>query len=103
LIWLPVLFIIPLAEGMEEEIKLVKIEYYRQVKPPTLAQYVYRRAVKEAMATVKGKDGVTTHPVTGNPVPVSALAAREALKGVTAEQILKAHPSWKEDYERDVK
>ena len=103
MIWLPVLFIIPLAEGMEEEIKLVKVEYYRQVKPPTLAQYVFRRAVKEAMATVKGKVGVTVNPATGNPVPVSALAAKEALKGITAEQILKEHPDWKEDYERDAK
>jgi len=87
---------------MENEIQLQKIEYYRQVKPPTLKQYVYRRAVKEAMATVKGKDGVTVNPATGNPVPESALAAREALKGITAEQILKEHPEWEEDYEKDI-
>ncbi len=93
----------PYGDGMPEEIKLQKIEYYRQVKPPTLAQYVYRRAVKEAMAAVKGKDGVTVNPASGNPVPVSALAAKEALKGLTAEQILAQNPSWKEDYERDVR
>ena len=88
---------------MSEEIKLQKIEYYRQVRPPTLAQYLYRRAVREKMAEIKGKVGVTVNPTTGNPVPESALAAREALKGLTAEQILAEHPSWKEDYERDVK
>lgn len=88
---------------MTEEIKLVKVEYYRQVKLPTLAQYVYRRAVKEAMEKVKGKVGVTVNPEKGTPIPVSALAAKEALKGLTAEQILAEHPEWKEDYERDVR
>ncbi|GAH64530.1 unnamed protein product [marine sediment metagenome] len=88
---------------MEEEIKLVKVEYYRQVKPPTLRQYLYRRAVQEAMEKVKGKVGVTVNPDTGIPIPESALAAREALKGLTTEQILAENPSWKEDYERDVR
>ena len=88
---------------MEEEIKLVKVEYYRQVKQPTLKQYLYRRAVKEAMDEVKGKVGVTVNPDTGLPIPESALAAREALKGLTTEQILAEHPEWKEDYERDVR
>lgn len=88
---------------MVEEVKVQKIEYYRQVRPPTLAQYVYRRGVKEAMAAVKGNTGVTTHPGTGNPVPKSALAARDALKGLTAAQLLKEHPEWKEDYEKDVR
>ena len=93
----------PLGIGMVEEIKLVKVEYYRQVMPPTLAQYLYRRAVKEAMEKVKGKVGVTVNPDTGRPIPESALAAKEALKGLTAEQILAQHPEWKEDYERDAR
>ena len=88
---------------MVEEIKLVKVEYYRQVRPPTLAQYLYRRAVKEKMAEIRGKVGVTVNPDTGLPIPESALAAREALKGLTTEQILAEHPTWKEDYEREVK
>ena len=88
---------------MVEEIKLVKIEYYRQVKPPTLKQFLYRRAVKEKMAEIKGKVGVTVNPDTGLPIPESALAAKEALKGLTTEQILAKHPNWKEDYERDVR
>lgn len=87
---------------MAEEIQVQKIEYYRQVKPPTLAQYVYRRGVKEAMAAVKGNTGVTVHPKTGNPVPVSALAARDALKGLSAEKLLEEHPEWREDYEKDI-
>lgn len=88
---------------MTEEIHVQEIKYYRQVKPPTLAQYIYRRGVKEVMEKVKGNTGVTEHPGTGNPVPASALAARDALKGLTAEQLLKEHPEWKEDYERDVR
>jgi len=93
----------PLGDGVNEEIKLVKVEYYRQIKPPTLKQFLYRRAVKKAMGKVKGKVGVTINPDTGLPIPESALAARAALKGLTAAQILKEHPEWKEDYERDVK
>ena len=87
---------------MTEEVKLVKVEYYRQVKPPTLRQYLYRRAVTEAMSKIKGKVGITISPDTGLPIPESALAAREALKGLTAERILAENPQWKEDYERDV-
>jgi len=86
-----------------EEIKLQQITYYRQVRPPTLAQFLYRRAVKEKMAEIKGKVGVTINPDTGLPIPESALAAKEALKGLTTEQILAQHPEWKEDYERDVR
>ncbi|MBA7662309.1 hypothetical protein ES703_70337 [subsurface metagenome] len=88
---------------MTEEIKLQQITYYRQVKPPTLKQYVYRRAVRETMAEIRGKTGVTVNNDTGCPIPKSALAAREALRGVTAELILELHPEWEEDYERDVR
>ncbi|MBA7466237.1 hypothetical protein ES707_01414 [subsurface metagenome] len=88
---------------MEEEIKLVKVEYYRQVKPPTLKQYLYRRAVKEVMATIQGKTGVTINPDTGIPIPESALAAKAGLRGLTTEKILVEHPEWKEDYKRDVR
>jgi len=93
----------PLGNGMTDEIQLQEIKYYRQVRPPTLKQYLYRRAVQEKMAEVKGKVGVTVNPDTGIPIPESALAAKEALKGLTAEEILAQHPEWKEDYERDVK
>ncbi|MBW2560499.1 MAG: hypothetical protein JRE40_06545 [Deltaproteobacteria bacterium] len=86
---------------MFEEIQLQKIEYYRQIKPPTLSQYVYRRAVQEKMAEIRGQVGVTINPETGKPIPKSALAAREALKGLTADQILAENPDWREDYERE--
>ncbi len=86
---------------MTEEIKLQKIEYYRVPKKPTLKQYLLRRAVREAMAKIKGKVGVTVNPDTGTPIPESALAAKQALKGLTAEKILAENPSWGEDYERE--
>ncbi|MBA7593445.1 hypothetical protein ES703_00365 [subsurface metagenome] len=86
---------------MTEEVKLVKVEYYRQVKPPTLDQFLYRKAVKEAMAEIKGKVGVTINPSTGNPIPESALAAKEALKGLTAKKIAKEHPLWVDEYNRE--
>lgn len=84
-----------------KEIQLQKIEYYRVVKKPTLKQYLYRRAVRERMAGIKGKDGVTINPDSQRLVPVSALAAKEALKGLTTEKILAEHPEWREDYERE--
>jgi len=86
---------------MVEEVKLQKIEYYRQVKPPTLDQFLYRRAVKEKMASIKGRVGVTLNPSTGIPIPESALAAKEALKALTAEKIAKEHPDWVEEYNRE--
>ena len=85
---------------MDEEIKLVKVEYYRQVRLPTLKQFLYRRAVKEAMKQIKGATGVDLNPETGFLIPTSALAAKEALKGLTAEKILATNPSLKEEYER---
>lgn len=98
---LPFLFTMPLGDGMGKDIEVEKIEYYRQRRPPTLKQFLYRRAVREAMAGIKGNVGITVHPDSGHPVPKSALAAKEALKGLTTEKILAEHPNWKEDYERE--
>ena len=86
---------------MTDEIKLVKVEYWREVKKPTLAQFLYRRAVKEKMASIKGRTGVTSNPSTGLLLPVSALAAKEALNGLTAEKIAKEHPNWVDEYNKE--
>ena len=53
------------------------------------------------MKAIKGKVGVTVNPGTGTPIPESALAAKEALKGLTAEKIAKEHPEWVEEYNRE--
>ena len=90
------------TEGIKEEgPRLQKIEYYRKVKPPTLKQYLHRRAVREVMAAIKGQDGFALNPETGLRIPASALAAREKLSGLNAEMILAEHPEWKDDYERE--
>ena len=86
---------------MDEGIKLQKIEYYRQVRPPTLKQFLYRKAVRETMKAIKGNIGVTLNPGTGIPIPESALAAKEALKGLTAKKIAKEHPDWVDEYNRE--
>ena len=90
----------PYGDGMEEEIKVKIITYARQVKPPTRDQFLYRRAVRETMKAIKGKVGVTVNPGTGIPIPESALAAKEALKGLTAEKIAKEHPEWLDEYNK---
>jgi hypothetical protein len=84
---------------MVEEIQLQEIKYYKQIKPPSLKQFLFRRAVKEKMSLIKGQTGVIIE--NGRPIPVSALAAREALKGLSADKILQEHPEWREDYERE--
>jgi len=86
---------------MTEEIKLVKVEYWRQVKPPSLNQWLYRQAVQEKMAAIKGRKGVVLNPETGIPIPESALAAKEVLKGLTAEKIAKEHPGWVDEYNKE--
>lgn len=86
---------------MADEIKLQEIHYFRQVRLPTLDQFLYRKAVKETMKAIKGKVGVTVNPGTGIPIPESALAAREALKGLIAEKIAKEHPEWVDEYNRE--
>ena len=84
------------------EIQVQEIHYFRQVRPPTLKQYLLRRAVREEMAKVKGQVGITINPETSLPIPVSALAVKEALKGLTADRILQEHPEWRDDYEKDI-
>jgi hypothetical protein len=81
---------------MVQEIQLQEIKYYRQIKPPSLKQFLFRKAVKEKMSLIKGQTGVIIE--NGRPIPVSALAAREALKGLTATQLLVEHPEWVADY-----
>lgn len=83
---------------MEEELKLQEVHYFREVKPPTLKQFVFRRAVQEAMSNIKNVDGIALNPETGHPVPASALAAKQALKGLTSDKILRMHPEWENDF-----
>ena len=81
---------------MTEELLLQQITYYRAVRPPTLKQYLVRRAVKEASAEVIGTEGTEMH--NGRLVPSSARVFYDKLSGKTAEELAKEHPEWLEDY-----
>lgn len=86
---------------MPDEMKIQQITYYRIVKPPTLKQYLHRRAVREVMSSVKGETGVGIDKDTNRPVPLSAIKAKEMLKGTKADDLMRLHPGWVEDYRRE--
>lgn len=84
-----------------EEPKFVEIHYFKQVRNPSLKQYVIRRAIKEAGIKTKNMKGITVNPETGGLMPQSALSISREVKGFTAEKLLELHPEWKEEYERE--
>jgi hypothetical protein len=86
---------------MGEGPQLQKIEYFRVVKNPTLKQFLHRRHVQEVMQQVKGETGMGTDPDTKKNTPVSALKAKELLTGVNADDLMKLHPDWVEDYNKE--
>ena len=81
--------------------KLQEIRYFRVIKPPTLKQYLFRRAVSLVMKGVVGQTGTDIDPVTKRPVPCSAIRARDLLQGVKAEDLAAEHPEWIKDYEKE--
>jgi hypothetical protein len=81
--------------------EIQQITYLREVKPPTLRQYLQRRNVKEVMEQVKGETGIGVDPETKRNTPVSAIKAKEMLTGVTADELMKLHPDWIKDYEKE--
>lgn len=78
-----------------------QITYYRIVKPPSLKQYLIRRAVAVTMRKVEGEVGVGIDPETHRRSPLSAIKAKELLKGIKAENLMSEHPEWVEDYRRE--
>lgn len=80
-------------------LKFEKIEYIRERKQPTLKQFIWRKAVKEASAEARKLKGNTTNPDTGLPIPVSALHVKQALDGKTVEDLIKEHPDWVKEFE----
>jgi hypothetical protein len=77
------------------------ITYYRTPKPPTLKQFVHRKFVHQVMEQVKGENGTTEDPVTRRTAPVSAVKARDLMKGKKAEELIAEHPDWVEEYKRE--
>ena len=84
-----------------KDLQVQQITYFRIVKPPSLKQYLQRRAVAEAMKQVKGEKGVGIDPETQRMSPLSAIKAKELLKGTKAEDLMRLHPDWVEDYKRE--
>ncbi len=78
--------------------ELEKIIYFREKKPPTLKQFVIRKAIGESASktkNVKGKDVISGHPA-----PKSAKIISENVRGKTAEDLIKEHPEWVEEYKK---
>lgn len=83
------------------EPQFVEVHYFKQVRKPTLRQYLVRRAIKEAGSATREVKGVVLSPTTGNPMPKSASIVGDNVRGLTAEKLLELHPEWEEDYERE--
>jgi len=84
-----------------EEPKFVEVHYWKQVRRPTLKQYLVTRIVNDAGSITRVLKGVVVNPRTGRLMPKSAFMVSESVKGLTAEKILEAHPEWQDDYERE--
>lgn len=77
-----------------------KVEFWQEVKPPTLNQYLWRRYMR-SVTKGKGGSGVVTDPESGQPLPLTAFNAKQQLKGVTAQDVAIQHPDWVEDYTKE--
>ena len=78
-----------------------KIVYYRQKRPPSLAQYLHRRKVAQVMSDIADRRGTVLDPETQRSIPRTAHLARELLRGLTSDKIDIEHPSWKDDYAKE--
>jgi len=74
-----------------------QISYIRVKKPPTLKQFLIRKAVGEAAKTTEDKAGTATYK--GRLVPKSAKLIGEAVKGKNSQKIAKEHPEWVREYQ----
>lgn len=75
-----------------------KIEYIRERRPPTLKQFIWRKAVKEASAEARKLEGNTVNPDTGLPIPRSALHVKKVLEMKTVKDLIKEHPEWVKEW-----
>ena len=75
-----------------------KIVYYRDIKPPTLKQYLIRRYFGEQASKTKGVEGNSS--VGETVMPDSAIALKKKVKGINADMVAKMYPGWVKDYER---
>ena len=83
---------------MTQDTEVQVVTYYRVRRPPTLPQYLYRRAVAELMKDVKGMTGVGIDPDTHRPSPLSAIKAKQGMRGLKARDLAVLHPDWVKEY-----
>lgn len=79
-------------------IEVEQITYFRQKRPPTLMQFIRRKATQAAAAEARGQTGVVM--VDGRPVPRSSVIMQEKLKRDTHE-LAAEHPEWVEEYKKE--
>jgi len=77
--------------------KTYLITYVREEKPPTLKQYLIRKAISEGAKKSKKVKGTVNYK--GRLMPRSAKLIGDEVKGKTAEQIAKEHPEWVKEWE----
>ena len=86
---------------MSDGIQLEQVTYIREVKDPTLKQYMIRRNMKEVSAKTKGENGVMHDGV--KPIPRSASIIKKKIGGTTADKLMEQHPDWVSDYNEKYK
>ena len=75
-----------------------KITYLRQVKPPSLNQFIWRKALKAAASQTVGMEGTEINPSTGNLNPSAAVKIKNKLAVVTVSPLINEHPEWVQEY-----
>jgi len=83
---------------MADEILVQKIQYWKQVKDPTLPQFLMRKAMREASSKARGVKGTVIDKETGKLMPRSAYKVKKKLEDVTPEKIAREHPAWVDEY-----
>ncbi len=79
--------------------ELQQITYLREKRPPTLKQFLVRKAIALAASQAKGQTGIEIGPG-GIPIPRSAVLIKEALPDLKdTDALATAHPEWVQEWE----
>lgn len=85
-----------MTESFDDKI-FKKVEYYKEIKPPTLNQFLVRKNMKEFTSSIKGVVGNVVDESTNRIIPKSSYEIKK-LKGQTSEIVAEEHPEWVEEY-----
>jgi len=78
--------------------EIEQITYFREKKPPSLAQFLVRKATALASEAARGQTGTVTTP-DGRLMPRSAKVMKDALPDRRPETMAALHPEWVQEYE----